>query len=469
MIFKGGYGDKYALDAEAAFKKKHPKATVKHNSTQQITQQLAPRFVGSNPPDLIDNSGAQALDMNALIGKGQVADLTPLLDAPSLDDPSKKIRDTLRPGIVEAGQYGGKEVYALNYVQAVFGIWYSSTQLTKYGIQPPQTWQAMLDACATLKKNNVAGWTYAGKYPGYVHYWLFAQIAKVGGKEVLIAIDNLEPNAWKHPAVKAALEPIEEVVAKGYVLQGSEGLTHIESQTAWNQGKAAFIPNGSWVENEAKGTTPANFGMAVQGPPSVSAADKMPFGTIWSAPTEPFIVPKQAMNSLGGMEMLRVFLAKPQAQNFARQVSSLTCVLEGAEGVPLPPGVTSANAALKAAGANNTVNPLILTWYAKLVQDIGQNCGLLMSKRISAADWITKPRPSPTPSPPTARSRSSSTELLAAVPAADAFGLVAGPAKDRRVHRPDRRPGGRGVGVVRSGVVRSRGGLRQCLPRTRLV
>ncbi|WP_163509173.1 N-acetylglucosamine/diacetylchitobiose ABC transporter substrate-binding protein [Fodinicola acaciae] len=388
VIFKGGYGDQYAIDAENSYKKKYPKATIKHTGTQQIQQQLAPRFVGGNPPDVIDNSGAQSMDMNALTSKGQLADLTPLLDAPSLDDPNKKVRDTLRPGIVENGQYGGKEVYALNYVQAVYGIWYSSTLLQKQGITPPQTWQEMLAACEKLKKAGIAGWTYAGKYPDYMHFSLWTQIAKVGGKEAMIAIDNLEPNAWKNPAVKSALEPYAELAAKGYVLAGSAGLTHIESQTAWNQGKAAFIPNGSWVENESKSTTPADFGMAVQAPPSVSAADKLPYGTIWSSSTEMFVVPKDAKNQLGGLEFLRVMLSKAQAQNFSQKVSALTCV-QDAGGGNLPPGVKSADAALKAAG-DNTIQPKVATWYGPMAKQIGQNTGLLMNKQLSVADWITR-------------------------------------------------------------------------------
>jgi N-acetylglucosamine transport system substrate-binding protein len=388
VIFKGGYGDQYAIDAEAAYKKKYPKAAVKHLGTQQIQQQLAPRFVGGTPPDVIDNSGAQHLDMNALTSKGQLADLTPLLDAPSFDDPNKKVRDTLRPGIVENGQYGGKEVYSLNYVQAVYGIWYSSTLLQKHGITPPQTWQEMLAACDKLKKAGIAGWTYAGKYPDYMHFSLWTQIAKAGGKEVMIAIDNLEPNAWKNPAVKAALEPYAELAAKGYILQGSAGLTHIESQTAWNQGKAAFIPNGSWVENESKPTTPADFGMAVQAPPSVSASDKLPFGTIWSSSTEEFVVPKDAKNQLGGMEFLRVMLSQAQSQNFSQKVSALTCV-QSSGGGNLPPGVKSADAALKAAG-DNTVQPKVGTWYSKMAKQIGQNTGLLMNKQLTVADWVTR-------------------------------------------------------------------------------
>ena len=37
------------------------------------------------------------MDFGALIQDDQVADLTPLLDAPSWDDPNVKVRDTLLP------------------------------------------------------------------------------------------------------------------------------------------------------------------------------------------------------------------------------------------------------------------------------------------------------------------------------------------------------------------------------------
>jgi N-acetylglucosamine transport system substrate-binding protein len=390
VIFKGGFGDKYATDAEAAYKKQYPKATVKHTGTQQITQVLAPRFVGSNPPDLVDNSGAQNLDMNSLVSKGQLMDLTPLLDAASFDDPNKKVRDTLLPGTIEQGQYGGKELYSLNYAETVFGVWYSQSQLQKYSASYPKTMQDMLNTCAAIKKAGVAPWTYAGKYPTYVHMVLFPMIAKIGGIAVMNAIDNLEPNAWKNPAVKTAVEFFAELVSKDYILQGSEGLSHTDSQTAWNQGRAIFIPNGSWVENESKATTPAGFTMAVGAPPSASAADKLAYGSTWTTSGEPFVVPKDAKNALGGMEQLRIMLSKAQARNFATLVSSLTCVANATDGLTLRSGLTSATELLKLSGSNSS-NPRLGDWYKNLgTKVIGQNTGLLMNKRLSAADWITR-------------------------------------------------------------------------------
>ena len=56
---------------------------------------LQPRFAGGDPPDMVNNSGAKLMDMGALVAGGPGGqDLTELFDAPSLDNPGKKVRDT---------------------------------------------------------------------------------------------------------------------------------------------------------------------------------------------------------------------------------------------------------------------------------------------------------------------------------------------------------------------------------------
>ncbi|MEU6737223.1 N-acetylglucosamine/diacetylchitobiose ABC transporter substrate-binding protein [Streptomyces physcomitrii] len=391
VIFNGGFGDQYAKDAEAVYKKRYPKSKVEHRATQKIQTELQPSFNGGTPPDLIDNSGKEQMDMGVLVGKDQLADLTPLLDAPSLDDPNKKVRDTLRPGVIEMGQFDGKPVWVMYYAYTVYGVWYSQTQLEKLDAEYPETWDDMIALCAKAKKQGIAGWTYPGQYPYYLPFSLYPFIGKIGGREVLDAIDNLEPNAWKHPAVKSAFEAYYELVRKGYILKNTSGLSHIQAQTNWNQGKALFIPNGSWVENESSKTTPKDFKMSIAAPSSLDKSDKMPFGTLWASGGEPFIVPARAKNPVGGMEQMRIMLGKESAQNFSKQVSSLTSVQGSEEGLELPPGLSSAVAALKKAG-DNILNPRLQDWYVELnKQRIGVAClGEMMAGRMTPAETIKK-------------------------------------------------------------------------------
>ncbi|MFR9673229.1 N-acetylglucosamine/diacetylchitobiose ABC transporter substrate-binding protein [Streptomyces sp. TR06-5] len=390
-IFDGGFGTKYAEDASKIYGDRFPKAKVSVKSTQKIQSVLQPRFNGGTPPDLIDNSGAEAMDMGVLVGKNQLADLTPLLDAPSIDDPAVKVRDTLRPGIVEMGQFDGDPVYIMYYAYTVYGVWYSQTNLDKLDAEYPKTWDEMLKVCAKAKKKGVAGWTYPGKYPYYLPFSLYPFMAKIGGPEVLKKIDNLEPDAWKQPAVKAALEAYYELYKKGYILQGTPGLTHIESQTAWNEGKALFIPNGSWVENESAKTTPKDFEMRVAPPSGLDSSDAMPFETTWASGGEPFMVPANAKNPDGGMEQMRIMLGEQSSKNFVKQVSSLTAFDGGTDGLSLPPGLASAVEVVDAAG-DNIVNPRIPDWYVSLQKEkIGTGCiGEMMAGRMTPAECAKK-------------------------------------------------------------------------------
>lgn len=388
VIFDGGYGDQYALDAEKIYEKSY--GSVSHSKTQEIQSRMQPLIAAGDPPDVINNSGAEAMDIAALIRDEKVFDLNELLDSPSFDNPNVPVRDTLIPGTVEKGQFGGQEVYQLNYAFTVYGQWYSRTALERLDVEYPRTWDEMIAVCEKAKKEGIAGWTYAGRHPYYLAFTLYPFIAKIGGPDVIKAIDNLEPNAWKHDSVRAAFEAYHELAAKGYILQGTPGMNHEESQDEWNEYNALFLPNGSWVENESKANTPDDFDMAVGPPTSLDSSDAMPFETMYAAAGEPFLVTADGNNVAGGLEFLRIMLANESGRNFTELVSSLSCVQGAADDLTLPPGLTSARDALEAAG-DNVISPRIPDWYRELNnEDIGGAVAAMMSAEIDPAEAIDR-------------------------------------------------------------------------------
>ena len=160
---------------------------------------------------------------------------------------------------------------------------------------------------------------------------------KHGGKEVVNAIDSLEPNAWKHESVKMAAEALLEIKSKGYMLEGTEGLDHIQSQTRWNEGKAAFIPSGSWLENEQKKVAPEGFATTVAPTPLLDGA-KLPFQCTRVSAAEAFIVPAKAKNVPGGLEYLRIMLSKEGASKFTELTAAPTVVQRRRRGPRPHPG-----------------------------------------------------------------------------------------------------------------------------------
>ncbi|MBO3748281.1 N-acetylglucosamine/diacetylchitobiose ABC transporter substrate-binding protein [Streptosporangiaceae bacterium NEAU-GS5] len=391
VIFKGGYSDEYATQAhEPLFNKEFPKATIKHQGIQTIGTTLTPRFASGDVPDVVNNSGTDNLDGGALIGAGQLLDLTPLFDAPSIDDPSKKVRDTIVPGTIESGMGGDPaKPYTLNYVYTAYGLWYDANLFQKENWAPPKTFDEFKSLAEKIKAKNITPYAYAGKNASYYQYWMILiSAAKIGGNQILLDIDNLKDGAWTADAVKQAATAWAEIGK--FMDKSYEGLIHTEVQTQQNQGKVAMYPSGSWLENEQAKDTPSTFAYAIAATPSVTAADQMPYEAVRAAAGEGYVVPSKAKNAPGGLEYLRVMLSKEGAKDFTEKTKSLTVVLDSTEGLTLSPGLTSVAAVQKAAGTNVVTYSQFEGWYKELETELRKQTNALMFGRISADEFCTK-------------------------------------------------------------------------------
>ena len=213
VVFNGGFGDKYAgreRGAGRAEARRLDRGREVHPEDQD--RDAAPLHGDPAGPD--QQRGRRHDGHDAWSTEGALLDLTPLLDAPSWDDPAVKVRDTLAAGTVDAGTLNGKP-YALNYVYGVFGIWYNAKMFSENGWTPPKTFDDFFTLADTINGAGIKPWVHAGKYPYYMGWPLMDWIQKLGGPEQGKAIDNLEDGAWKTDAVKQVVTRIEEMVPRG--------------------------------------------------------------------------------------------------------------------------------------------------------------------------------------------------------------------------------------------------------------
>ncbi|MFI9385672.1 N-acetylglucosamine/diacetylchitobiose ABC transporter substrate-binding protein [Kutzneria sp. NPDC052558] len=389
VIFDGGFGKDYAQYDLNLYTKAFPSAKAALSATQKISDQLQPRFANGTPPDVIDDSGDNQIKPGTLVDSNALTDLGPLLEAASYDDPNVKVKDTLLPGVLTVGTYNDK-VYLLNYSYTVYGIWYNKKLFDSKGWTPPKTWAEFKTLAPQIKAAGIAPWVHAGKYPYYQGVPLMDWVGKAGGNQVLIDIDNLKPNAWRVDAVKSSVQAVYDLVHNGWVLPGAEGMTHIESQQAFLDGKAAFIPVGSWFENEMRKTIPQGTELTLVPMPDLTSSDKLPYGTLRAEAGEPFVVPAKAKNPAGGLEFLRIMLSKDAAKNFAQATSSLSIVKGSADSVTSSTALTSANKAVQAAGTNLVTYRSVTDWYPTLINEWQAATGELMAGRFTADQWIDK-------------------------------------------------------------------------------
>jgi N-acetylglucosamine transport system substrate-binding protein len=182
-----------------------------------------------------------------------------------------------------------------------------------------------------------------------------------------------------------AAEALLEIKSKGYMLQGTEGLDHIQSQTRWNEGKAAFIPSGSWLENEQKKVAPKDFATTVAPTPLMDGS-KLPFQSTRVSAAEAFIVPAKAKNLPGGQEYLRIMLSKEGASKFTELTAAPTVVTGAGEGLDLTPAAASASELVKAGGDNNW-NYYFFVWYSPMRPKIETAFGELAAGRVTADEF----------------------------------------------------------------------------------
>ena len=353
VIFDGGYGVDYVEYAAKILEKNHKGSTAKVASSTQIAQELQPRFVGGNPPDLVDNSGAGSIGFNTILE--QLEDLSDVIEAENLE--GEKIADTLYGGVLKPGTFDGK-LAALNYVLTVYGVWYSSSLFEENGWTPPTTWAEAKELGAKAKEKGKYLFVWGKEAATYYQTLAIESAIKEGGDEVRLALENLKEDCWSLPAVQGVFEAMHEIIAAGYMKPGGSGTQFTAAQAQWSNDEAALLyPSGSWIENEMKDNTAEGF--AMKGVPAmvVSSDSAMPVEALHSTAGEPFIVPSQGKNVAGGKELLRTMLSKEAATNFAKTKLAPTIVkgLVPADGFGST-ALVSQTDMLEAAGEN------IFTW-----------------------------------------------------------------------------------------------------------
>lgn len=383
VIFKGGYGDEYAINVnDNIYGALYPDSEITYAGTQRLMEQYQARVVDGNPPDVMDNSGAGNFSNAQLYRDGQLADLADLMAAPAYGQEGVTFAESLVPGTQDDGQYDGNQ-YVLNYAMSMWGIWYDAAKFEEKGWEYPQTWDDMLALCEVIKEDGeMAPWTYQGMHPQYMRIVWDQMVFKAGGWEAMHKLNNLTEDAWTQPIVMETLQAFQALADNGYIMEGTEGLSHTEAQTFWLQGEAAFLPCGTFLENEMKDVVESlpDFQMSVQPIPNLSENDALPFSATQAGAGETFIVFANGNNVQGGKEWLRLLFSQEGARFFSEATKSPTVVTGAAEGLDLGTAFASAQAAIDASGEDR-----LNSRYTGLYPDLNEATQTAFSELLTGA------------------------------------------------------------------------------------
>jgi ABC-type glycerol-3-phosphate transport system substrate-binding protein len=133
--FQGAYGRDYWDAVAAEFMKAYPGTKVTVQADPQIGNQIRPKVVAGNPPDVIylnigESSGVTA----GLIKEKGMLDLTDLFGGKALEG-NGLLKNAILPGVLDTltcSPYGDGRIYLAPYNYGVMGIWYTMQRSLTY-------------------------------------------------------------------------------------------------------------------------------------------------------------------------------------------------------------------------------------------------------------------------------------------------------------------------------------------------
>jgi N-acetylglucosamine transport system substrate-binding protein len=322
VLFNGGFGIQQTINAAKDVEKKFKGVKAKVSPTENPAQELQPRFAAGDPPDLINNSGANAIPFSLILKSLSTFD--DLMEADNYE--GKKISTTLYPGVKKQGSFPGKFV-VMPYVMYIYGLWYSDSLFKENDWSAPKTFDEAMDLGAKAKAKGKYLFVWGKEAATYYLTFALDSAIKAGGLDVMHAVNNLKPKAWSQKPIQDVFKALERIVKAGYFLPGGAGMQFTAAQAKWSNDQAALLyPSGGWIENEMKKATKDGFDMVMAPEPTVGTDLAMPFTAMHAAPNQNYIVPSTAKNPAGGKEILRAMLSKDVASDFSKSSAAPTIV-----------------------------------------------------------------------------------------------------------------------------------------------
>ncbi|MDN7676448.1 extracellular solute-binding protein [Burkholderia oklahomensis] len=290
---------KAAFDAAVSdFEAKNPDIEVRVNRFDHDAYKTAIRnFLTADAPDVVNWYPGHK--MEPFVQAGLFEDVSDIWAKDNLDSKLKSAAPALT--------LNGKK-WGIPYAYYQWGIYYRKDIFAKAGIEPPKTWQELLDACAKLKANGVTPFVIGTKEPWPNLAWFDYLDLRVNGFAFHMALTGGKVS-FKDPRVRAVFDRWDQLTKPGYFLANHASYTWQEAAALLAQGKGAMYLMGNFVVAPMKqaglGTDKLGFMPFPIIDPSVPRAEE--------APIESIHIPANAKNKADARRFL-AYMARADVQ-----------------------------------------------------------------------------------------------------------------------------------------------------------
>ncbi|MFC4561824.1 ABC transporter substrate-binding protein [Nocardiopsis mangrovi] len=191
-------------------------------------------------PDVFFNWGAGSI--RPYVEQDMLLPLDDLLE----QDP--EFAESFIPSILEGGEIDGVQYgIPLRGTQPVM-LFHNRAVLDELGLEPPETWQDVLDTIDACTAEGIIPFALGGADPWTEQMWLQYLVDRIGGPEVFRRIQDGDPEGWRDPAVLEAAEMVRDLVDRGAFGDAYASVSYTEgaASTLLSEGRAAMHLMGSW-------------------------------------------------------------------------------------------------------------------------------------------------------------------------------------------------------------------------------
>lgn len=244
-------------DIIAEFENEYPDVNVQVTwAGREVLTKARSALLAGTQLDLVDQAGDE---LNAALFKNELGlPLDDMLEEKAYGE-DVMFKDIFVPGVLEPYKWND-QVVLIPYEIITSGFWYDENLWNENNINPPETWDELMQICEQLKAKDIACFGQDGTedwYNAYYFYWMAERILGPGGWYK--AVSDPTGKAWDDPRWLEVVQKVQEPVQKGYFMKGFDGSIWPAGQVAWSQGETATILCGSWVPNETAQTAKEGF------------------------------------------------------------------------------------------------------------------------------------------------------------------------------------------------------------------
>ena len=282
VAWDAGYGVQWLNDiadafaAEAWVKEKYPNLTVSVTSTKlgNAAETKIPSGARNNTVDLFLSPGQYQLMEPDMNGNDQLADLTEGVYNQPVPGEDVLYKDKILTSYLKSMQSADKnsasagKYFATPWAGGIDGILYNADILGDLGLQVPLTTDQLIAACAAVKglEGNQQGkyalgysfiTSHEADYSNYVFPIWWSQYQTVAGFENFyqgIDGNKISRGIFNQRGRLHAAKVMEDIfrAANGYNYEHFKTTEYMVAQTMFLQGKAVFMMNGDWFDNEMR-------------------------------------------------------------------------------------------------------------------------------------------------------------------------------------------------------------------------